>query len=87
MKNALNSSHLSAVRRRNPGAWSAALATAALLFGAAGCNTDEAMRAFRSSASTQLEAGVQSIASGVISGAFAAFELGTESTDSTTTTP
>lgn len=41
----------------------------------AGCNRDEALDAFRSGASDQLQAGVSAILNGVVNGAFAAFDL------------
>lgn len=40
-----------------------------------GCNRDEALDAFRSGASDQLQAGVQALSTGIINGAFAAFDL------------
>ena len=39
------------------------------------CNRDEALDAFRSGASDQLQAGVQAFSTGIINGAFAAFDL------------
>lgn len=46
------------------------------LAAAAGCNTDEAMRAFRDASLTNLQAGLTSVATGVIDGLFAVYELG-----------
>jgi hypothetical protein len=54
-----------------------ALAALALLVGT-GCDEDAAARAFRDAASTNLQAGVNSIMDGVVDGLFAAFELTTE---------
>ena len=51
----------------------------AVLIGAAlvaGCNEDEALRAFRDAAADGLQAGSSSIATGLIDGAFAIFRLG-----------
>lgn len=45
------------------------------IFLATGCNRDEALDAFRSGASDQLQAGVQALSTGIINGAFAAFDL------------
>jgi hypothetical protein len=45
-----------------------------------GCNDDEALRAFRDAAASSLQAGVDSIAGGIIDGAFAVFELGADET-------
>ncbi len=53
----------------------ALLAVAVLPLGAAGCNEDEAWDAFRSGASDQLQAGVESIVLGVVNGAFSAWDL------------
>lgn len=53
----------------------ALLALAALPLGAAGCNEDEAWDAFRSGASDQLQAGVESIVLGAVNGAFSAWDL------------
>lgn len=51
-------------------------ALSGLLVSMAGCNRDEAVRAFRSGSSDQLQAGIESIALGVINGAFSAFDTG-----------
>lgn len=48
---------------------------AGLALATSGCNRDEALDAFRSGASDQLQAGIQAISTGVINGAFAAFDL------------
>lgn len=48
----------------------------------AGCNEDEALRAFRDAASGSLQDGLTSIAGGVIDGAFAVFELGSDESGS-----
>lgn len=42
----------------------------------AGCNDDEAQKAFRGAANGALQAGALSVATGVIDGAFAVFDLG-----------
>ncbi len=47
-----------------------------------GCNEEEALRTFRDAASESLESGVQAIFDGVVTGAFAVFELGAEGADS-----
>ena len=61
----------------------AALAT--LVAALAGCNRDEAVRAFRSGSSDQLQAGAEAIALGVINGVFSAFDVGTgDSADANT---
>lgn len=54
--------------------WIAA-AAASLALLSAGCNQDEAWNAFRSGASDSLQAGAQAIMTGVINGAFSAFDL------------
>ena len=61
-----------------------ALAALSLLMGT-GCDRDEALTVFRDAAGTNLESGVQSIMDGVIEGLFAAFDIGTDSTSTTTT--
>lgn len=58
---------------RRPGA---VLALAALGGLMTGCNSDEAMRAFRNAASSSLQTGVTAILTGLVDGAFAVFELG-----------
>ncbi|HMQ15177.1 MAG TPA: hypothetical protein PKC49_04310 [Phycisphaerae bacterium] len=60
---------------RHARAWAALVAAAALC---GGCNEDEALRAFRDAAASSLQSGLTSIASGVIDGAFAVFELGSD---------
>lgn len=47
-----------------------------------GCNEEEALRTFRDAAAESLESGVQAIFDGVVTGAFAVFELGAEGADS-----
>lgn len=65
-----------------------ALATLGLLFSTAGVSgcSDEDLRAFRAAAASELEQGVGAIFEGVVSGAFAIFNQGTDSTDTTTDT-
>lgn len=46
-----------------------------LLFGAVGCDEEAAAQAFRSTASSSLQSGVNSIMDGIVDGLFAAFEL------------
>lgn len=75
------------------------LTKAALVLGAAllaGCNDEEAQKAFRGAADSALQSGALSIASGLINGSFAVFGLGSDpnaaaaassSSSSSTTTP
>ncbi len=51
----------------------------------AGCNEDEAWTAFRGAATTSLQTGFRSVASGVVDGLFAVFELGADETGGDTT--
>ena len=60
------------------GAQGAIVALAALISLLGGCNRDEVIRAFRAGASDQLQAGAESIALGVINGAFSAFDIGAD---------
>lgn len=53
---------------------------AGLLAAAAGCNGDEAWNAFRNAASSSLQSGFRSVATGVVDGLFAVFELGADRT-------
>ncbi len=53
-----------------------AVSTTPFLMG--GCNDEESLRAFRDAASTSLETAVNSFFDGVVSGAFAVFDLGAE---------
>ena len=59
-------------------AWAGFALLSAVLSAAVGCNQDEARRAFRSAASSELESGVKSINNGIISGLFEVFRLGTD---------
>ncbi|MBI3760060.1 MAG: hypothetical protein HY269_09975 [Deltaproteobacteria bacterium] len=62
---------------------------AALLAGAAGlagCNDDEAQKAFRGAAESALQSGAQSIASGLIDGTFAVFDIGANAASSSSST-
>jgi len=80
MKNARNRRGVPKFAPRTIRAWGAALALSAgaLLLG---CNEDEAQRAFRQAAASSLQSGVTAIATGLIDGAFAVFELGSDQTD------
>ncbi len=62
------------IRRTGP---LAALALA-LCGACAGCNGDEALRAFRDAATSSLQSGFKLISSGIIDGAFAVFQLGAQ---------
>ena len=57
----------------------AAFAIGSLLLTAAGCNGDEAQKAFRGAANGAQQNGALSVATGVIDGAFAVLNLGTTS--------
>lgn len=59
-------------------AWASLALLSAVLGATGGCNQDEARRAFRSAASSELESGVKSINNGIISGLFEVFRLGTD---------
>jgi urease accessory protein UreF len=72
-------------RTRNCRAAGAIAALAALVAALGGCNRDEVVRAFRAGASDQLQAGVESIALGVINGTFSAFDLGSGDSGSANT--
>lgn len=69
----------------NFGVRGAIAALAALIAGLGGCNRDEVIRAFRDGSSDQLQAGVESIALGIINGAFSAFDLGGQDSGSANT--
>ena len=65
--------------------WCATMALAAVtLLAGTGCDEEAAARAFRDAASTNLQAGVNSLMDGVVDGLFAAFEIGTEQSDGST---
>lgn len=72
-------------RSRKYGTERAVAALLTLCAGLSGCNQDEVVRAFRAGASDQLQAGVESIALGVINGTFSAFDLGTGDSGSANT--
>lgn len=57
----------------------AGLAVGSILLTTAGCNDDEAQKAFRGAANSALQSGALSVATGVIDGAFAVFNLGSTS--------
>jgi hypothetical protein len=73
------------------------VALATLVAALGGCNRDEVVRAFRAGSSDYLQAGAESIALGVINGAFSAFDVGADDSgdantsgageNTTTTTP
>ncbi|MCA9243847.1 MAG: hypothetical protein KDA32_07845 [Phycisphaerales bacterium] len=63
---------------RKVGALGAILTAAATPFLMGGCNDEESLRAFRDAASTSLESSVNSFFDGVVSGAFAVFDLGAQ---------
>ncbi len=62
-----------------------ALAAVSLVLGTA-CDEEEALRAFRSAASSSMQSGVSSIMDGFVDGLFAVFEQGTEE-ETTATVP
>jgi hypothetical protein len=62
-------------RRAARGAARLAVVAAGLAL-SAGCNSDEAMRAFRDAATQSLSDGLKSISSGIIDGAVAVIQLG-----------
>jgi hypothetical protein len=50
--------------------------TGLAVLNAGGCNQDEARQAFREASRTELEAGANAILDGLLSGAFAVYDLG-----------
>lgn len=62
-----------------------AIVALAAIAASVGCNDDEAQRAFRQAASSQLKSGFTSVFNGVVSGAFAVFDLGASDSSSGST--
>ncbi|MFO0839868.1 MAG: hypothetical protein U1D55_15255 [Phycisphaerae bacterium] len=62
-----------------------AIVALAAIVASAGCNDDEAQRAFRQAASSQLKTGLTSVVDGIVSGAFAVFDLGASDSSSGST--
>lgn len=73
-------------RRRRGRAVGATVALALGLGLLSGCDTEEAMLAFRDAAATNLKSGVSALFNGLIDGAFAVFELNSDSPSTTTDT-
>lgn len=71
---------------RRSGAAGAIIALLAGLVPLAGCNTEEALLAFRDASATNLKAGVSALFNGLIDGAFAVFELNSDSSGGSSTT-